>query len=119
MSNRPDPLDAITVRPRTFGAILSGVALVAGLALSMAPVRVSTPDATAAGKVSCGNTLGGVDTPQLSSGLGGPDRPTLVAYVDMCERAIEGRALPAWTLFFCGMVAIVSLGVIRRADVTT
>jgi hypothetical protein len=114
MSVESDPLDQITLRPRTFAAVLVCAAMVIGLVFALIPVRVSSPTITTATKVSCGNSLGGVETPQLNDALGRPDRPTLVSYIDMCERAIDTRAELAWTLFFGGLIGALWLGVVRR-----
>ncbi|RSM60030.1 hypothetical protein DMH04_54885 [Kibdelosporangium aridum] len=109
-----DPLDKITVPPRVFVASLASIALVVGLVLGLLPVRVSTLDTTATVKVSCGNTLGGVETPRLAASLGNPERPILAEYVAMCDRGIDARALPAWTLFFGGMIGWIWLGAVRK-----
>jgi hypothetical protein len=109
-----DPLDKITLPPRVFVASLASIALVVGLVLGLLPVRVSTLDTAATVKVSCGNTLGGVETPQLAASLGSPERPILAEYVAMCDRGIDARALPAWTLFFGGMVGWIWLGAVRK-----
>ncbi|CAM3780029.1 hypothetical protein KIPE111705_24480 [Kibdelosporangium persicum] len=109
-----DPLDKITVPPRVFVASLASIALVVGLLLGLLPVRVATLDTTATVKVSCGNTLGGVETPRLAASLGYPERPILAEYVAMCDRGIDARAMPAWTLFFGGMIGWIWLGAVRR-----
>ncbi|MCE7008970.1 hypothetical protein LWC34_40085 [Kibdelosporangium philippinense] len=109
-----DPLAQITLPPRVFVASLASIALVVGLVLGLLPVRVSTLDTTTTVKVSCGNTLGGVETPQLAASLGRPERPILAEYVAMCDRGIDARALPAWTLFFGGMIGWIWLGAVRR-----
>lgn len=110
----PDPLDRITLPPRTFVAALATVALLLGLILALIPVRVSTLDTTSTTKVSCGNTLGGVETPRLARSLGKPADEVLVQYVGMCDRAIDSRATPAWTLFFGGMIGWIWLGAVRK-----
>ncbi|ONI78652.1 hypothetical protein ALI144C_27970 [Actinosynnema sp. ALI-1.44] len=109
-----DPLAKITLTPRVFVASLASIALVVGLVLGLVPVRVSTLDTVATVKVSCGNTLGGVETPRLAASLGNPEKPILVEYVSMCDRGIDARALPAWTLFFGGMLGWIWLGAGRR-----
>jgi hypothetical protein len=109
-----DPLDRITLPPRTFVAALATIALLLGLILALIPVRVSTLDTTSTVKVSCGNTLGGVETPRLASSLGKPTELVLVQYVGMCDRAIDSRATPAWTLFFGGMIGWIWLGAVRK-----
>jgi hypothetical protein len=109
-----DPLDKITLPPRTFVAALATIALLLGLILALVPVRVSTLDIASTTKVSCGNTLGGVETPRLATSLGKPDQEILVQYVGMCDRAIDARATPAWTLFFGGMIGWIWLGAVRK-----
>jgi hypothetical protein len=112
-----DPLARITLAPRTFVAVLAAVALIVGLLLALIPVRVSTLDTTRTVKVSCGNTLGGVETPPLATALGKPvDELVLAQYVAMCDRAIDARATPAWTLFFGGMIGWVWLGAVRTRN---
>jgi hypothetical protein len=113
-TEQTDPLARITLPPRVFVAALATIALVLGLILAIAPVRVSTLDTTATVKVSCGNILGGVETPQLAGALGHPAPPILVEYVAMCDRSIDTRATPAWTLFFGGMIGWIWLGAVRR-----
>jgi hypothetical protein len=120
-----DPLDRITLPPRTFVAALASIALLLGLILVLLPVRVSSMDTASTTKVSCGNTLGGVETPKLANSLGksaddllaGSSISTelvLVQYVAMCDRAIDSRATPAWTLFFGGMIGWIWLGAVRK-----
>lgn len=108
-----DPLARITLAPRTFVAVLATIALVVGLLLALLPVRVSTPDTVNMVKVSCGNTLGGVETPHVASALNRPAEMVLVSYIAMCDRAIDSRTTPAWTLFFGGMLGWIWLGVVR------
>jgi hypothetical protein len=108
-----DPLDRITLAPRTFVAALATVALLLGLMLALLPVRVSTLDTAATTKVSCGNILGGVETPRLASALNRPAEPVLVEYVAMCSQAIDARATPSWVLFFGGMLGWIWLGAVR------
>nr|WP_042190590.1 hypothetical protein [Kibdelosporangium sp. MJ126-NF4]CEL19454.1 hypothetical protein [Kibdelosporangium sp. MJ126-NF4] len=109
-----DPLAKITLSPRVFVAALASIALVVGLVLGLLPVRVSTLDTATTVRVSCGNTLGGVETPRLAASLGAPEKPVLAEYVSMCDRGIDARTLPAWTLFFGGMLGWVWLGAVRR-----
>lgn len=113
-TGQQDPLAKITLSPRVFVAALASIALVVGLVLGLLPVRVSSLDTTAMTRVSCGNTLGGVETPPLSAGLGNPEKPVLAEYVAMCDRAIDTRALPAWTLFFGGMIGWIWIGAVRK-----
>ncbi|MET0132182.1 MAG: hypothetical protein ABW215_01165 [Kibdelosporangium sp.] len=108
-----DPLARITLAPRTFVAALATVTLLLGLLLALLPVRVSTLDTTTTTKVSCGNILGGVETPRLASALGKPSEPVLVEYVAMCSASVDARATPAWVLFFGGMLGWIWLGAVR------
>ncbi|CRK61353.1 hypothetical protein [Alloactinosynnema sp. L-07] len=115
MSTEPeDPLDRVTLSPARFAATLAVIALLLGLILALIPVRVASPNAAAPGKVSCGNTIGGVETRSVVEGLGANDRPVTVAYIDMCERAISGRTTVSWLLFFAGLVGGIGLGVVRK-----
>lgn len=116
MSELPNPVDKIMIRPRTFVLALAGVAMLVGLVLGLVPVRVSTPDIATPAKASCGNTLGGVETVWLAQDLGeraAQDEGFLVAYIGICDRAIDDRALPAWTLFFTGLIVVLWLGVVK------
>lgn len=113
-TEQADPLDRITLPPRAFVAALASIALVLGLVLALVPVRVSALDTTATVKVTCGNILGGVETPRLASALGGPAPSILVEYVGMCDRSLDSRATPAWTLFFGGMIGWIWLGAVRQ-----
>jgi hypothetical protein len=111
---QPDPLAKVTLAPRTFIAFMFVVAMVVGLVLVLIPLRVSTLDTTRTTKVSCGNILGGVETPQLAEALGKPtDELVLAEYVSMCEASINARTYPAWGLFFAGMLGCVWLGAVR------
>lgn len=110
----PDPLAAITLRPRAFFAVLAAVAFLLGLVLALVPVHVAGPDSAAPARVSCGNTIGRVETASIAGGLGEADRETMVAYIDMCERAVSERIDASWPLFFGGLLVIVWLGVVRQ-----
>jgi hypothetical protein len=115
MSTEPDdPLDRITLSPRRFAAALAVVAILLGLLLALVPVRVASPDEARAAKVTCGNTIGGVETWSVVEGVGDHDRGATIAYIDICERAISERTTVSWGLFFGGLVTGVGLGVIRR-----
>ncbi|TCO58207.1 hypothetical protein [Actinocrispum wychmicini] len=110
-----DPLAKVTLAPRTFAAVLFLAALVVGLVLVLIPVRVSTLDTTKTTKVSCGNILGGVETPQVASALGQPtDEMVLAQYVHMCEDSTNARTYPAWGLFFAGLAGCAWLVTVRR-----
>jgi hypothetical protein len=111
----PDPLAKVTLAPRTFAAVLFVIALLVGLVLVLIPLRVSTLDTARTTKVSCGNILGGVETPQVAGALGKPtDELVLAQYVHMCEDSINARTYPAWGLFFAGMIGCVWLAAVRR-----
>ena len=109
-----DPLAKITLTPRMFFAILAAAALLLGLLLALLPVRVANADADNPGYVSCGNTIGGVETGPLADGLGRPDEDVLATYVGTCESAIATRLAYSWPMFFAGALAIVWSGVVRR-----
>jgi hypothetical protein len=114
-----DPLAKVMLAPRTFAAVLAVVALLVGLVLVLVPLRVSTLDTTRATKLSCGNILGGVETPQVAGALGQPtDEIVLAEYVHMCEDSMNARTYPAWGLFFAGMFGCVWLVAVRRPKVT-
>src|SRR5262249_23048682 len=81
----PDPLAKITLTPRAFTALLAAVALLLGLILAIIPVHVTGPDPVRPTAVSCGNTIGGVESGSVAANLNQPDRPTMVAYLEMCE----------------------------------
>jgi hypothetical protein len=109
-----DPLAKIMLTPRAFAAVLAAAALLIGLVLAIVPVHVSGPDPVNPTKVSCGNTLGGVETNRMAAGLPSPTESTVVSYVDMCERAVSNRVFYSWPLFFGGGLGIIWLGVVRR-----
>ncbi|MGQ0836961.1 hypothetical protein [Actinokineospora sp.] len=115
MSTAPDdPLAHVTLSPRRFAAVLATVGLLLGLLLALLPVRVAGPDPAKPAAVSCGNAIGDVETRAVVDSLGFDDRPTTVAYVDICERAISDRRTTTSLLFFGGVIGIVALGVVRR-----
>ncbi|GLZ43679.1 hypothetical protein [Actinokineospora sp. NBRC 105648] len=109
-----DPLAQITLAPRAFAAVLAVVALVTGLVLAIVPVGVAHPDPAHKASVTCGNTLGGVETDAVVADLGQPDRDETTRYLDMCERAISNRGDYAVILFFGGFVGGLALSVVRR-----
>ncbi|HET9140632.1 hypothetical protein [Actinophytocola sp.] len=113
----PDPLAKITLTPRAFAAVLATLALLVGLLLALLPVRVAGSDPASPASVTCGNTIGGVETDMVAGGLDSPDQPTVVAYVAMCERAIADRVLFSWPMFFLGGLVIIAMGVVRRDPV--
>jgi hypothetical protein len=110
----PDPLAKIMMSPRVFFAVLAVVALLLGLLLALLPVKVANVDAANPGYVSCGNTVGGVETGPLSDELGRPSPTVLATYVGTCESAITTRLAFSWPMFFIGALAIVWSGVVRR-----
>jgi hypothetical protein len=110
-----DPLVNVTIPPRAYIAFLFITALVIGLVLVLIPLRVSTLDTTKTVKVSCGNILGGVETPQLADALGKPvDELVLAQYVHMCEDSLNARTYPAWGLFSTGFLGVLWLVAGRR-----
>lgn len=110
----PDPLAKITLTPRRFAAVLATVGLLVGLLLALLPVRVAGPDPANPASISCGNTIGGVETGSVAAGLDRPGEATMVGYVDMCERAIGERVFYSWPMFLAGGLVIIWLGVVRR-----
>lgn len=109
-----DPLATITLRPRTYAALLAAVGLVLGLLLAILPVHVAGLDAAQQTSVSCGNTIGGVETPLIGADLGEVDPAVLATYVGTCQDAISTRLMFSWPMFFAGMLGILWLGVVRR-----
>ncbi|PPK70448.1 hypothetical protein V5P93_000671 [Actinokineospora auranticolor] len=107
-----DPLAQITVSKRVFAAVLAGVALVTGLVLAIVPVSVAHPVPNRT--VTCGNTFGGAESASVVADLDRPTRTEVVSYIDICERAISGRADYAVLLFFGGLATLIGLGVVRR-----
>ncbi|SDD29029.1 hypothetical protein [Actinokineospora iranica] len=110
-----DPLAQITLTRRGFAAVLAVVGLLAGLVMALVPVHVAHPDAAQPRSVTCGNAIGGAETPWIVEDLGVADRALTVSYIDMCERAISERATTASLLFFSGLVGGLALGVVRRS----
>lgn len=111
-----DPLARVTMRPRTFAAILAIAALLIGLLLALLPVRVANADVARPGFVTCGTTIGGVETGPLGAELGRPSKAVVATYVNTCESAIATRLAYSWPLFFAGALAIVWSGVVRTKD---
>jgi len=108
-----DPLAKVTLTPRGFASVLAAAALLLGLILALLPVHVAGPDPAHPAQISCGNTVGGVETDVLGAGLGQADRQTTVSYVDMCERAMGERVFYSWPLFMAGGLGIIWLGMVR------
>lgn len=109
-----DPLARITLTPRRFAGVLAVAGLLLGLVLALVPVHVASLDDSRATTVSCGNTIGGVETPLLAGDLGNTEPSIVATYVGTCQEAIGTRLLFAWPMFFAGMLGIIWLGVVRR-----
>jgi hypothetical protein len=108
-----DPLAKIMITSRQFWAILAIAGIVLGLLLALLPVRVANADPANPGYVSCGNTIGGVETGPLAEALGEPNEEVLATYVNTCESAISTRLAFSWPMFFAGALLIVWRGVVR------
>lgn len=113
-----DPLARITMRPRTFLAVLATAALLLGLLLALLPVHVANANPSRPGYVTCGNTIGGVETGPLGGQLGEPSELVVATFVNTCESAIATRLAYSWPLFLAGALTIVWFGVVRREPVT-
>lgn len=109
-----DPLAKVMLTPRQFWAVLAVAGLLLGLLLALLPVRVANADPANPGFVSCGNTIGGVETGPLDDQLGQPGQDVLATYVSTCESAVATRLAYSWPLFFAGALTIVWRGVVRR-----
>jgi hypothetical protein len=115
-----DPLAKVMITSRQFWAILAAAGLLLGLLLALLPVRVANADPANPGFVSCGNTIGGVETGPLADELGRPDADVLATYVSTCESAIATRLEFSWPMFFAGALVIIWRGVVRKpASATT
>lgn len=110
----PDPLASITLRPRTYAAVLAVAGLLLGLILALVPVHVAGLNTAEQSTVSCGNTIGGVETPLVAENLRGTNEQVLATYVGTCQQAISTRLLVSWPLFVAGALGIMWLGVVRR-----
>jgi hypothetical protein len=110
----PDPLASITLRPRTYAAVVAVAGLLLGLILALVPVHVAGLDTAQQSTVSCGNTIGGVETPLVAENLSGANEQVLATYVGTCQQAISTRLLVSWPLFVAGALGIMWLGVVRR-----
>jgi hypothetical protein len=109
-----DPLAKVTLTPRQFWAVLAIAGVVLGLLLAILPVRVANADPTNPGYVTCGNTIGGVETGPLADALDRPGEDVLATYVSTCESAIGTRLAFSWPMFFAGALFVVWRGVVRR-----
>jgi hypothetical protein len=110
----PDPLAKVMITPRQFWVILAVAGMLLGLLLALLPVRVANADPANPGHVSCGNTIGGVETGPLSAALGRPSQDVLATYVSTCESAIGTRLAFTWPMFFAGALVVGWLGVVRK-----
>lgn len=110
----PDPLASVTLGPRTFAAVLAVAGMLLGLILALVPVHVAGLNTAEPSTVSCGNTIGGVETPLVGENLRGASEQVLATYVGTCQQAISTRLLVSWPLFVAGALGIVWLGVVRR-----
>jgi hypothetical protein len=110
----PDPLASVTLQPRTYAAVLAIAGLLLGLILALVPVHVAGLNTTEPTTVSCGNTIGGVETPLVGENLRDANDQVLATYVGTCQQAISTRLLVSWPLFLAGALGIVWLGVVRR-----
>jgi len=109
-----DPLAKVMLTPRQFWAVLAVAGLLLGLLLALLPVRVANADPSNPGYVTCGNTIGGVETGPLADELDRPSKAVLATYVNTCESAISTRLAFSWPLFFAGTLVIVWRGVVRK-----
>lgn len=109
-----DPLARVMLTPRQFWAVLAVAGLLLGLLLALLPVRVANADAAHPGHVTCGNTIGGVETGPLADRLHRPDQDVLATYVNTCESAIATRLAYSWPLFLAGALLVVWRLVVRR-----
>jgi hypothetical protein len=113
LTGEADPLANVTLSPRGFASVMAAAGLLLGLVLALLPVHVAGPDPAHPNRVSCGNTVGGVEIDSVGAGLGPVDRPTVVSYVDICEQAMGERVFYSWPLFLAGGLGIIWLGVVR------
>lgn len=113
-----DPLAAVMLTPRQFWAVLAVAGLLLGLLLALLPVRVAGADPAHPGSVTCGNTIGGVETGPLDDQLDGPDQDVLATYVNTCESAIATRLAYSWPMFFAGALVLVQRLVVRPGPVS-
>jgi hypothetical protein len=109
-----DPLAKVMLTPRQFWAVLAVAGLLLGLLLALLPVRVANADPANPGHVSCGNTIGGVETGPLGEQLDRPSPTVLATYVSTCESAVTTRLAFSWPMFFAGALAIIWRGVVRK-----
>jgi hypothetical protein len=109
-----DPLAKVMITPRQFWAILAIAGILLGLLLALLPVRVANADPASPGHVSCGNTIGGVETGPLGDQLGRPGEDVIATYVSTCESAVSTRLAYSWPMFFAGALLVIWRGVVRK-----
>jgi hypothetical protein len=109
-----DPLAKVMLTPWQFSAVLAIAAMVLGLLLALLPVHVANADPASPGYVTCGNTIGGVETGPLGNQLDRPGQDVLATYVNTCESAVSTRLLCSWPLFFAGALVLLWRLVVRR-----
>jgi hypothetical protein len=109
-----DPLAKVMITPRQFWAILAIAGMLLGLLLALLPVHVANADPASPGYVTCGNTIGGVETGPLGGQLDRPGQDVLATYVNTCESAISTRLAYSWPLFFAGALVLVYRLVVRK-----
>jgi hypothetical protein len=114
-SEPADPLAKVMITPRQFWAILAIAGILLGLLLALLPVRVANADPARPGYVTCGNTIGGVETGPLGDQLDRPGQEVLATYVGTCESAVATRLAFSWPLFLAGVLVVVWRGVVRKA----
>jgi hypothetical protein len=113
-----DPLAKVMITPQQYWAILAIAGIVLGLLLALLPVHVANADPANPGYVTCGNTIGGVETGPLGDELDRPSQAVLATYVNTCESAVDTRMLYSWPLFFAGALVMVARLVVRRPEET-
>jgi hypothetical protein len=109
-----DPLAKVMLTPRQFWAVLAAAGILLGLLLALLPVTVANADPANPGHVTCGTTIGGVETGPLAADLGRPGKDVLATYVGTCESAISTRLAYSWPMFFAGVLVIAWRGVVRK-----
>lgn len=113
-----DPLAKVMLTPRQFWAVLAIAGMLLGLLLALLPVHVANADPASPGSVTCGNTIGGVETGPLAEELDRPGQDILATYVNTCESAIGTRLSYSWPLFFAGALVMVYRLVVRKPEET-
>lgn len=111
----PDPLAKVMLTPRQFWAVLAVAGMLLGLLLALLPVRVANADPARPGLVTCGTTIGGVETGPLGDQLDRPSEDVLATYVSTCESALATRLAFSWPMFFAGALVVAWRGVVRKS----